>query len=179
MPSVVKKMAVSHLTASLEGVEGMVLVGLDGLDMVENEDLRNALAEQGASLQIVPNKLARRALSNVGLEFPDEVFKGTVGVAVGDAEAAIGAAKVVTKSPLKKDGKVHIKGGVLEGSVLGESDATALAEVPDRVTLQARLLGCLAGPAQQLAGILAAPSGSLARVIQAKVDSQGGDDGEG
>ncbi|MEO0652277.1 MAG: 50S ribosomal protein L10, partial [Planctomycetota bacterium] len=149
MPSVIKKMAVSHLTASLEDTEGLVLVGLEGLDMVENEELRNALAEQGASLQIVPNKLARRALSSVGLDFPEDVFKGTVAVAAGNAEAAIGAAKVVTKSPLKKDGKVSIKAGALEGNVLNQSDATALADVPDRDTLHARLLGCLAGPAQQ------------------------------
>lgn len=176
MPSVIKKMAVSHLTAALEGTEGLVLVGLEGLDMVENEQLRDALAEHGAQLQIVPNKLARRALESVGFDFPDEVFKGTVAVAAGNAEAAIGAAKVVTKSPLQKDGKVSIKAGALEGNILSQSDTTALADVPDRDTLHAKLLGCLAGPAQQLAGILAAPSGSLARVIQAKADSEGGGD---
>ena len=174
MPSVIKKMAVNHISANLEGIDGLVVVGLEGLDMVENETLRGELAEHGVRLQIVPNKLARRALDANGLEFPDDVFQGTVALAGGDAEAAINAAKVLTKSPLKKDGKVTVKAGALEGNILGPADAMALADVPDRDTLHAKLLGCLAGPAQQLAGVLAAPSGSLARVLQAKVDSEGG-----
>lgn len=174
MPSVVKKMAVTQLTASLKDIEGLVIVGLDGLDMVENEGLRAALAEHGVQLAVVPNKLARRALHDVGLEFPDDVFKGTVAVAGGSAEQTVGAAKAVTDSPLKKDGKVQIVAGALEGNVLDRADASALADIPDRPTLQARLLGCLAGPAQHLVGILGAPSGSLARVLQAHVDAEGG-----
>jgi large subunit ribosomal protein L10 len=174
MPSVVKKMAVNHLTAELNGIEGLVIVGLDGLDMVENEGLRNSLAEQGVQLRVVPNRLARRALNEVGFDFPEDVFKGTVAVAGGNAEQTVHAAKVVAKSPLKKDGKVTLVAGALEGNVLGRADATALADVPDRPTLQAKLLGCLAGPAQQLAAVLAAPSGSLARVVQAHVDAEGG-----
>jgi large subunit ribosomal protein L10 len=177
MPSVVKKMAVSHITAELKGIEGLVIVGLDSLDMVENETLRTSLAEHGVRLQVVPNKLARRALSEVGYEFPKDVFKGTVAVAGGDAEQAISAAKVVSSSPLKKAGKVKLVAGALEGNVLGEADAAALADVPDRPTLQAKLLGCLAGPAQQLVGMLNAPAGSLARVVQARADSEGGGEG--
>ncbi|MHC4260967.1 MAG: 50S ribosomal protein L10 [Planctomycetota bacterium] len=176
MPSVVKKMAVNHITAELKDVEGLVLVGLDGLDMVENEDFRNQMAEHGVRLRVVPNKLAHRALTDVGFEFSKDIFKGTVAVAAGDAESAINAAKVVTKSPLKKEGKVKLVGGALEGNVLGAADAAALADVPDRATLQAKLLGALAGPAQQLVGLLAAPGGSLARVIQAHADSEGEND---
>lgn len=176
MPSVVKKIAARDLTESLVGVEGLVIVGVERLDMPENETLRGQLAEHGVSLRIVPNKIARRVLAENGYDFPEGAFVGQTGVASGNAEQAIMAAKVVTKSPLKKDGKVTLRAGALEGQVLGASDAAALADVPDRDTLRARILGCLSGPAQQLAVLVGAPQSALARVIQAKVDAAGGAD---
>ncbi|MHC4894812.1 MAG: hypothetical protein ACYTFV_16000 [Planctomycetota bacterium] len=59
MPSVVKKMAVNHITAELKDVEGLVLVGLDGLDMVENEDFRNQMAEHGVRRSTRPRSSPR------------------------------------------------------------------------------------------------------------------------
>ena len=119
---------------------------------------------------------AKLALKDRGLEAPEDLLKGNVAVAWGDAEAAIGVAKAVTESPLKKAGKVGMRGGVLEGNVLGASDAAALADVPDRPTLQAKLLGVISGPARSLVTVLDANQSGLARVIQARIDAQGGEE---
>ena len=50
----------------------------------------------------------------------------------------------------------------------------ALADVPDRDTLNAMLLGAISGPARSLASLVAAPGGAMARVLQARVDAGGG-----
>ncbi|QDU68848.1 50S ribosomal protein L10 [Engelhardtia mirabilis] len=179
MPSVVKKIASRELTESFKDAEGLVILGVNGLDMPENETLRGQLAEHGVRLRMVPNKIARRVLGDRGLEFPEGVFSGSTAVAAGDAEQTILAAKVVTSSPLRKSGKLTLRAGALEGIVLGESDAAALADVPDRDTLRSKILGCLSGPAQQIALLVNAPQSALARVLQAKIDADGGAGEEG
>ncbi|MEZ5979801.1 MAG: 50S ribosomal protein L10 [Planctomycetota bacterium] len=168
MPSVLNEMLLRELTDSYEGKEGVFIISMTGLSMKENEGLRNQLAEHGVGLRVVPNKLALRAFASVGLEFSKETFRGaSIGVATGSPEDAINAAKVVKASDVAKKGKVVIRGGALEGNVLGTSDALALADVPDKNTLRAKILGCLNGPAQNLASLIAAPGASLARVVNA------------
>lgn len=173
MPSVVNRMAVRELTEQFRGAEGLVVVSMAGLTMVENESLRGALAAKGVQVRIVPNKLALIALEACGHSFPRDMFRGCVGVAWGDTEQTIEAAKILTAPAIKKVGKVAISGGMLEGNVLGASDAGALADVPTREELRSKLLGLLNGPARALVTLLHAPGSSLARAMQAKCDKEG------
>ena len=173
MPNIVNKLTLKELTTSWKDAEGMLFFSMTGLTMEENEELRGALFESGASVKMVRNRVAKLALAEVGHEVDGETFKGNVAVAWGDAEATIGAAKVVTGSKLKKDGKLGVRGGLLEGNLLGASDAAALSDVPDRPTLQAKLLGCISGPARGLVTVLDGNQSSLARVIQARIDAGG------
>ena len=76
----------------------------------------------------------------------------------------------------KKAGKVAIQGGLFEGALLGADEAKALADLPGKEELRGMMLSALIGPARGLVGLLAAPGGSLARVVQAKVDRDGGGD---
>ncbi len=176
MPNIVKKLIHSELDAAFEGIDGLVMVTFGGLTVAETENLRNSLADQGVKFRMVQNKLARRVLLQKGYEFPKESLLGNTGIAYGDAEAAIAAAKIFTQSEVKKAGKVKIKAGMLEQNVLDAKDALALADIPDRDTLRAKILGCLSGPARGLVASMAAVPGGLARVVQARVDQGEGED---
>ena len=55
---------------------------------------------------------------------------------------------------------------------MGSEGATALADLPDRDTVIAMLLGVISGPARGLASVINAVPSGLARVLQAHVDSQ-------
>ncbi|WP_419185955.1 50S ribosomal protein L10 [Rohdeia mirabilis] len=178
MPSVLNTMLLRELTDTYKSADSLVVISMNGLSMNENEALRNQLAaEAGVRLRMVPNRLARRALAEVGLEFDRDVFAGAnIGVMISDAEGAISAAKVVKGHGTTKAGKVAFRGGALEGNVLGADDAKAMAEVPDKDTLRAKILGCLIGPGQGLVRVIAANPSGLARVIQAHVDQ--GEGGE-
>jgi large subunit ribosomal protein L10 len=175
MPSVLNTMLLRELTDTYKSADSLVVISMKGLSMAENEGLRNQLAaEAGVHLRVVPNRLARRALAEVGFEFDREVFAGANMMA--DAEGAISAAKVVKGHGTTKAGKVAFRGGALEGNVLGADDAKAMAEVPDKDTLRAKILGCLIGPGQGLVRVIAANPSGLARVIQAHVDqAEGGE----
>lgn len=171
MPSVVNEMAVQELTADFKKAEGLVVLGMPGLTMVENEAMRGNLAKRGVQVRMVANKLALLALKNCGHEFPKEMFKGVVGVAYGSTEQTIEAAKfLVSDADLTKAGKVAVRGGLLEGNVLGADDARALADVPSKDELRAKLLGLFSGPARALVTLTAAPGSSFARALQAKCD---------
>ncbi|MDF1800849.1 MAG: 50S ribosomal protein L10 [Planctomycetota bacterium] len=173
MPNIVNKLSLTQLTSAWSEAEGLLFFSMAGLTMEENEELRGAIFESGAQVRLVRNRLAVLALASNGHEVDSEIFKGNVAVAWGDAESTIGAAKVVTGSKLKKAGKLDVRGGMLEGNLLGASDAAALSDVPDRPTLQAKLLGCISGPAQGLVRVINGNPSGLARLIQARIDAGG------
>ncbi len=174
MPNLINQMLLRELSDSFRDAEGMVIVSMNGLTVAESEQLRDALAAQGVRLQVVRNRLAKRALAARGIEASRELLSGSVAFVWGGPEDAINAAKVISGSEAKKKGKLDFKGGLLEGNLLRADEASALAGLPGRRELRANLLGCLVGPAQKLARVLNAPAGALARVLQARIDAQGG-----
>ena len=177
MPNLVTELVSQELERDFADATGMLVVGFGGLTVKESETLRTQLAAQGIRLRMVRNKLARRVLAQAGHDFPEEALEGNVAIALGDAESAIAAAKVLTSPEVKKVGKVTVKAGLMEGRVLSAQDAALLADVPDKDTLRSRILGCISGPARGLATTLNGLPGGLARVIQAHVDAQGGAEG--
>jgi len=174
MPNVVKQMMMRELNEELKDADGMLVVGLSGLTVKETEDLRNKLAEASVPLRMVPNRLARLALKDRGLDPPAGLFKGNVGISWGGPEAAIHAAKVMKAAPARKDGRLAYLGALLEGNFLDATDAASMAEMPSRDELRSRILGCLSGPARGLVVCLAGNGAGLARVLQARVDKGGG-----
>jgi ribosomal protein L10 len=90
-----------------------------------------------------------------------------------DFESAEGMV-IVSLDGLSVEETEGLRGGLLEGNLLDAGEAQALAELPGRDELRARLLRAIAGPAQKLVGLLHAPHGALARVIQAHADAGSG-----
>lgn len=170
MTNLVNEMVVRDLTKEFGDVDAMLVVSLFGLDVPESESLRSSLAERGVKFRMVRNKLTRRVLAERGIEFAAETFLGNTAIAYGDAESAIGAAKVFGAKEIKKAGKVTIKAGLLDGEVLDASSAAQLADIPDRDTLRAQLLSAISGPARALASVISAVPSATVRVIDARVE---------
>ena len=176
MPNLVKEMMVRDMIADFRETPGMLVVSFGGLEVSESEEMRGKVAEKGARLRVVRNNLARLALKEHGIEFDEESYAGNTAIAWGEVEAVIGAAKVFTEPEVKKTKKVKFKAGILDGQVLDSGGAAAVADLPDRDTLNAQLLGVLSGPARGLATVLNALPAATARVIQARADSLEGED---
>ena len=163
-----------ELADSVKHATGMVVVSIGGLTVKETEDLRKKLHAGGVRLRLVRNRLAKRAFAERGLTPSQDLLAGNVAIAAGDTEQAIHAAKVFTQSELKKLGKIAIRGGMLEGSLIGAKETDAMASLPGRNELRATLLGLLSGPARALVTLLNALPGGTARVLQARVDQGDG-----
>lgn len=171
MPNLVNELVVRELTEEFRAAEGMLLVAFGGLTVKETEKVRGELAEKGVKFRIVRNNLARRVLKDRGLEFPEQALLGNTGIAYGDAEVPILAAKIFSSKELKKTGKVTLKASLLEGEVLDAERTKTLADIPDRESLYAMLLGVISGPARSLASVLHAVPSATARVLKARADS--------
>jgi large subunit ribosomal protein L10 len=171
MPSLVNRLVVSELERDLGKVQGALFMSFGGLTVKEVEYLRGKMAEKGVRVRMIRNSLARSVLAARGLEFAPDVLSGNTAVAWGDAEAAIHAAKVAVDPDVKKHGKVRVRAGILDGQWLGGQDAAALAEIPDKKTLQAKLLSCISGPARGLVASLNALPSGIPRMIRLRGES--------
>jgi len=170
MPNLIKRLLTAEYTPAFENAGGMLIVSMAGLTVAEVEALRGTLDNGDLQFRMVKNSLARRVLSDSGYTFGDDVLAGNIAIAWGTVEGTIHAAKVVHDSEMRKAGKLTVRAGVLEGSVLSEADAKALANVPDQHTLRGMLVGLLQSPARGLAATLAALPGGFARVVKAHAD---------
>jgi len=88
-----------------------------------------------------------------------------MGVAIGYADPAIAAKKVLEYS--KKNAKLKISGGVVEGRLCNAEDIKSIAELPSREVLLSVLAGVLQAPLSKMAGALSATVSSFAYAMKA------------
>jgi large subunit ribosomal protein L10 len=136
-----------------------------GLSVAEMTDLRGRLRKEGATLKVVKNRLAQKALDGAGGEGGYALFKGPVAIAYGSDP--VSAAKVVVQYA-KDNEKFSVIGGLLDQTtVLDENAVRALATLPSLDQIRAKIVGLVQAPATKVAGVLAAPAAQLARVLAA------------
>ena len=145
-----------------------------GLTVAELADLRQALATAGGDYKIFKNTLVRRAVDGGDYQPLSEYLSGPSALTFvqGDISAVAKALRDFSRT----NPHLVIKGGLADGSLLSSSDLAALADLPPREVLLARLAGALAAPMQQMAGLLQALPRNLAYGIQALIDQKGGVD---
>ena len=136
-----------------------------GLTVAEMTDLRGRLRKEGASLKVVKNRLAQKALNGAAGEGGDNLFKGPVALAYG--ADPVSAAKVVVQYA-KDNEKFSVIGGLMDQTIVLDSDAVkALATLPSLDQIRAKIVGLIQAPATKVAGVLQAPAAQLARVLSA------------
>jgi large subunit ribosomal protein L10 len=141
-----------------------------GLSVAELADLRTALAAVGGDYRIFKNTLVRRAIDGGEYQPLSEYLSGPSALTFvqGDVSAVAKALKDFARAnPL-----LVIKGGLADGSLLSSSDLSALADLPPRDVLLARIAGALAAPMQQLAGLLQALPRNLAYGLSALIEQR-------
>ena len=145
-----------------------------GLTVAELADLRHALAAVGGDYKIFKNTLVRRAINGGDYQPLEEYLSGPSALTFvqGDISAVAKALRDFSRA----NPHLVIKGGLADGSLLSPTDLAALADLPPREVLLARLAGALAAPMTQLAGLLKALPQNLAYGISALIEQQGGVD---
>jgi large subunit ribosomal protein L10 len=166
-----KVAVVDEVRQRLSDAPAALLTEYRGLKVGELAQLRRSLREAGGDYKIYKNTLVRFAAKDLGLELED-LLTGPTAIAFA-REDAVGVARVLRDFGRTNPALV-MKGGVLGSRPLSADQARALADVPPRDVLLARLAGGLAAPLQQLAGLLQALPRNLAYGLSALIESKGG-----
>lgn len=146
----VEKVAVLH--TKFAAAKGAVLSDYRGLNVQQMAELRSRLREATVELQVVKNTLARRAAEETEFGQLADYFVGPTSIAFTTNDVVV-MAKVLTEYA-KTEPKLAIRAGLIEGKVISPQEITALAELPPRDILLARLLASMQGPVAGFVGVL-------------------------
>ncbi|MDT3428572.1 large subunit ribosomal protein L10 [Paenibacillus forsythiae] len=144
-----KQEAVNVVTGKLQNSITTVVADYRGLNVSQVTELRKQLREAGIEFQVLKNTLLRRATAAAELTELDEVLTGPTAVAFS-ANDAVAPAKILNDFAKKNDA-LKLKGGVVEGKVIGADQIKALAELPSREGLLSMLLSVLQAPVRNFA----------------------------
>jgi large subunit ribosomal protein L10 len=156
--------SIEDLKTVFAGAGAVVVTHYMGLTVAEMSELRARLRKEGASLKVVKNRLAQKAMDGSSGDAGDRLFKGPVAIAF--AKDPVSAAKVVIQYAKDND-KFTVVGAVLGKTVLNADGVKALSTLPSLDQMRGTLIGLIQAPATKVAGVLQAPAGQLARVFNA------------
>ena len=144
-----KQEAVNVIASKIAGSSSTVVADYRGLNVAQVTELRKQLREAGVEFQVLKNSLVRRATEGTELSALHEVLTGPTAVAFG-GEDAVAPAKILNDFAKKNDA-LKLKGGIVEGKVVGAEEIKALAELPSREGLLSMLLSVLQAPVRNFA----------------------------
>ena len=144
-----KQDAVNVVAAKLQNSVTTVVADYRGLNVSQVTELRKQLREAGVEFQVLKNTLLRRATAAAELTELDGVLTGPTAIAFSNTDA-VAPAKILNDFAKKNDA-LKLKGGVVEGRVIGADQIKALAELPSREGLLSMLLSVLQAPMRNFA----------------------------
>lgn len=155
-------------TAWLDANTGVV-THYRGLSVAQMGSLRRDLRNAKVNMQVVKNTLARRAAEGTGFTAAAEFFSGPTAIAYGNDP--VGLAKALSDFAKKNDA-LKILGGVLDGKRLSEAEVSALASLPSREVLVAKMLGSMQSPLTGFLRTLNEVPASFVRTLAAVRDQK-------
>ena len=137
----IKKGVVADIKEKFEKAQSAVLVDYRGLNVAEVTDLRNQLRKAGVEYAVLKNTMINLAIKDMNLDEMKAHLEGPTAVAFG-FEDAVAPAKILSEFA-KKNKKLTIKCGMVDGAYLNEDGVQALANLPSREVLIAKIMGSM------------------------------------
>jgi len=173
MSKYVKEMMMDQLRSELDGTQSVLILDFKGLDAVAENQLRLDLRKKSIRMRALKNTLARRVFADLGLGGLGPYLEGpSVAVWGGDGVAEL--AKELSDQ-VKKLKKPEIKGGAVEGSIIGPAQVEDITKLPSREALIARVVNLALSPAQRVVALANAPAATLAGQLKALAERDGAD----
>lgn len=149
-----KQKLVAELAEKLSGCVGGVLVEYKGINVAADTVMRRELREAGVEYSVVKNTMLNLAAQKAGLDQLSEVLSGTTALAVSKGDPVI-CAKLLTKyaAQMQRTG-FAVKAGFVEGRVIDAAGVEALAKLPAREVLIAKVLGGFNAPISGFVNVL-------------------------
>jgi large subunit ribosomal protein L10 len=159
-----KAAALTALQEKMGKMKALVFTHYQGLSVKEVTDLRCQLREQDVELVVAKKTLLRRALKDAKLD-PASVdqLDGSVALAFGYTDE-IAPAKIL-QLYAKTHPSVELLGAIVDGQMMDKAQAVALAKLPGRQELRAKLVWVIGSPISGLVNVTAGTLRSLINVL--------------
>ena len=172
MPTDKGREAVAEMKDVFEASQLVITAEYRGTDVTGMTGLRQELRSNGARFKVVKNTFARIAADEAGRPELKDIMGGPIGFIVSDGDPAAAAKALVNYSD-DNDLPVKIIGGVLDAEVLSADRVEALAKLPSKDELIAKMLGSMNSPITGLVMVMSGPVRALVTVLQRHVENQG------
>ena len=160
-----KKLVVEDIKEKIQNAKSVVFVKFSGLSVAEDTELRREFRKKDVEYKVLKNTLIRRAFNDMGITDFDEDLNGPTSVAFGSDET--GASKVIIDAVKKYQDKVSVKSAYVDGGKVDANGVKALAAMPSKEELIAKMLGSMQAPIANFVGVLSAMPRSLVIALNA------------
>jgi large subunit ribosomal protein L10 len=164
-----KKAVVAEVGAVVAKAQAIVLAEYRGLEVEDMTKLRAKARGAGVYLRVLKNTLARRAVSGTPFEGLAQHMVGPL--AYGISIDPVNAAKVLNEFA-KANEKFVIKAGAMANVVMTSKEVAALAMLPSREELLAKLMGTMQAPVAKFVQTLNEVPARFVRTVAAVRDKQ-------
>ncbi len=167
-----KQAIVAELAEKMRSASAGVLVDYKGITVENDTKLRRELRQAGVEYAVVKNTLTRFAAKEVGFDALDEHLNGTSALAISPSDP-VAAAKILCEYAKKND-KFKIKAGFVDGKLITAEEVKALADLPPKEVLIAKVLGGFNAPISGFVNVLNGNIRGLAVALNAILEQKNG-----
>jgi large subunit ribosomal protein L10 len=164
-----KQAVVAEVAKAVSGAQAIVMAENRGLPVAHMTQLRAKARASGIYFRVVKNTLVRRAVADTPFAPLSDHMVGPLAYGIGSDPVAV--AKVLNDFA-KGNEKFVITGGAMPGQVMSAKDIAALAALPSREELLAKLLGTMQAPIAKFVRTLNEVPARFARTLAAVRDGK-------
>jgi large subunit ribosomal protein L10 len=164
-----KKAVVAEISAQVAGAQAIVVAEYRGLEVGHMTTLRANARKAGVYLRVLKNSLARRAVEGTPFSGLSQHLTGPL--VYGISSDPVATAKVLNEFAKSND-KLKIRAGAMPNAVISAQEVTALATLPSREELLAKLLGTMQAPVATFVRTLNEVPSRFVRTLAAVRDKQ-------
>ena len=164
-----KQAVVAEVAKQVAGAQAIVMAENRGMAVADMTRLRAKARASGVYFRVVKNTLVRRAVADTPFAALADRMVGPLAYGIGADPVAV--AKVLNDFA-KGNEKFVITGGAMPGQVMSAKDIAALAALPSREELIARLLGTMQAPIVRFARTLNEIPSRFVRTLAAVRDAK-------
>lgn len=168
-----KQRDLDALAQQFQSASAGILIGFKKLTVAKDQELRRQIREAGATYQVVKNTLARKAADGTPFAQAEEHFKGVTALALAEGDP-VQLSKAISKFVKDNPEVFSFKAGVVQGRVVALKDVEAIATLPSKEELIAKIMFLINAQAQRLATVINAVPRNLAVVVGQVAEQKGG-----
>ena len=165
-----KEDKISSMKEKIDKAQVAIVTEYKGYTVEEITKLRRALQKEDGDYMVTKNTLAKIAIKGTPYEVLADSLKGPIAIAFGFGDQ-VAPAKALSNF-IKDAKKGEILAAAMDGKLMSAAEAKALANLPSKAEIYAKMLGCINSPASGIVGGINGVMSALVRAVAAVRDTK-------